>query len=579
VLLAAAILALASAARTDFAGRVESVEDLRRLEAVTVPMAARVLPAVVNLRTRERRASATGSGVVITPDGLVVTCGHLAKRSGKRILAQLADGTELSGISLGQAEVGALDCGLVKLDTEGRELACAPLGTSAPVEAGDWVVTMGFTHGPADEPRPALVRVGRVMRSAPGEMLIDAPIDAGDSGGPAFSLRGEVVAVNTRCGRQPWQNAATPIDRLRERMPEFLSGRDEEEFRLPRADDEEPDQIATDFVHGGNAAGRMAVQRSVPLGEVTADARRSMVRVVEEGGTACVATAVDGDGHLVTKRSELPSGWRDGTVQVVTADGRSATAEVVGTDPVLDLAVLRADGLSLPAIRWARSRPVAPGQVLLTPRFDDSGPALGFASIARRESERDLASMPYLGVSTALADVDPALAGGRSEGARIEEVREGSAAAAAGLREGDVVLSVDGRPPEGRMGLRRLLADRAIGETVELEVLRGIRVERIPAELRRRPPSEGGERSRGNTRTPISSVSSGFGPVLAHDAIVWPDQCGGPVVDLDGDAVGLNIARYDRTATHALDPKTVMKAVDRITRESARTREAASAPR
>jgi serine protease Do len=74
-------------------------------------------------------------------------------------------------------------------------------------------------------------------------------------------------------------------------------------------------------------------------------------------------------------------------------------------------------------------------------------------------------------------------------------------------------------------------------------------------------------------------VSSGFGPVLAHDAIVWPDQCGGPVVDLDGDAVGLNIARYDRTATHALDPKTVMKAVDRITRESARTREAASAPR
>ncbi|NBP51948.1 MAG: serine protease, partial [Actinobacteria bacterium] len=158
--------------------------------------------------------------------------------------------------------MGTLDCGLVKLDAGGRELACAPLGTSGSVEAGDWVLTMGYTHGPADEPRPALVRVGRVVRSGPDEMLIDAPIDAGDSGGPAFSLRGEVVAVNTRCGRQPWQNAATPIDRLRERMPEFVAGRDEEEFRLPRADpDEEPDQIPTDFVPGSASAGRMAVQR------------------------------------------------------------------------------------------------------------------------------------------------------------------------------------------------------------------------------------------------------------------------------------------------------------------------------
>jgi S1-C subfamily serine protease len=78
--------------------------------------------------------------------------------------------------------------------------------------------------------------------------------------------------------------------------------------------------------------------------------------------------------------------------------------------------------------------------------------------------------------------------------------------------------------------------------------------------------------------TPISAVSTGFGEVFAHDGIVWPEQCGGPVVDLDGNAVGLNVARYDRTATHAIDPKTLMKAVDRVIRDAARTREAGSAP-
>jgi serine protease Do len=587
MLRAAAILAVAATAAlatggagTDGHDELETVDDLRRLEGEAVPLASRLLPTVVNLRTRERRATATGSGVVITPDGLVVTCGHLAKESGKRIVALLPDGTELSGVSLGQADHGTIDCGLVKLDTGGRSLDCAPLGRSSAVEPGDWVVTMGYTQGPPEEARPALVRVGRVVRSAPGEVLIDAPIDAGDSGGPAFSLNGEVVAVNTRCGRQPWQNAATPIDRLRERMREFLDSRDEEEFRAPTVDDDGPgDDVPTDFLRAGTGSGRLAVQRGLPLEGITAPAMASMLQVTESGRIRCVATAVDSDGHLVTKRSELPAGWRDGAVDLRDAAGRTRTAAVVGTDPALDLAVLRLDGPPLPALRWARSRPLQPGQVLLTPRFDESGPALGFAAIARRESERDMASMPYLGVRTEQVAVDPGAADGRAVGARVEEVVPGSAADAAGLRVGDVVLAVDGEPPAGRMGLRRLLADRSIGERVELQVLRDGRADLVAAELGRRPSSEGGARTRGNTRTAISVVSSGFGHVLAHDGIVWPEQCGGPVVDLDGEAVGINIARYDRTATHALDPKTVMKAAERIIRDSARTREAGSAPR
>jgi serine protease Do len=109
-----------------------------------------------------------------------------------------------------------------------------------------------------------------------------------------------------------------------------------------------------------------------------------------------------------------------------------------------------------------------------------------------------------------------------------------------------------------------VIVEHAPGDVVRLAVLRGEQRLELDATLRLRSSSEGSRESRrGNTMTPISGVSSGFGEVLAHDAIVWPEQCGGPVLDLDGRAVGLNIARFDRTATHALDAKRVMKSAEK----------------
>ena len=557
---------------------VDSVEELRRLEEQVTAIAAKVRPAVVNLRLGGRGAAATGTGVVISSDGLVATCGHVGQRAGRRVVATLADGTVLEGKTLGQANEGALDCGLVQLDTEGKRLASAPLGTSSDAEPGDWLVALGFTQGPPSEPRPALVRVGRVVRNSPDELLFDAPIDAGDSGGPSFNLRGEVIAVNSRCGRQPWENAATPIDRLRERMREFLDGIDERLARSP-LDQGDPDQdVRTNFARAASEGTRMAVQRALPFDDVVADARASMVRVMDGKAAVCYGTVVDADGHAVTKRSQLPEGWEDGSVQLETTDGRSLTASVVGVDRALDIAVLRIPSCPVPPIRWKRTKPIAPGQVLLTPRMNRNGPALGFAAIERRESERDWSMTPYLGVRTEPATADQLRAAGSASGARVEEVVQGTAAEAAGLKVGDLILAVDGTAIDGRFGLRRALGDRAAGDRVTLGVFRDGAAEDVVAELRRRPSGEGGSSTRGNTMTPISGVSTGFGEVFAHDGIVWPEQCGGPVVDLDGNAVGLNVARYDRTATHAIDPKTLMKAVDRVLRDAARTREAGSAP-
>lgn len=560
--------------------RIEDVEDLALLESELVSRAERVLPSVVNLRLGGRMGGATGTGVVISSDGLVATCGHVGVRAGRRVQATLADGTVLSGKTLGQANLGKLDCGLVQLDTEGKDLPAAPLGRSNDLAPGDWLLVVGYTQGPPSEPRPALVRVGRVSRISNEEMLFDGPIDAGDSGGPSFNLRGEVVAINSRCGTQPWENAATPVDRLRERMSEFCEGLNEDDLLLDFVDpDDEDRRVSTNFGRRSTPDSRMAVQRDLALGEVVAPALRSMVQVLDGDDSVAVGTVVDREGHVATKASQLPAGAREGVVRLRDAMGNAFDSRVVGTDGRLDLAVLRIDGPERPApIAWRRTRPIAPGQVLLTPRIGKDGPVLGFAAIGQRESDPDPMSRPYLGVRTAPAVGEERARAGSGQAARVDEVVPGMPADAAGLRVGDLVLRVGDRAIDGRGGLARTLGEFAVGDTVALEVVRGDERLRLSATLRRRPPEPGMPKGRGNTATPISTVSTGFGSVLAHDAIVWPDQCGGPVVDLQGNAVAWNVARFDRTATHAIDPKTLMAGVQRVITASAGTREAGSGP-
>lgn len=555
----------ASAARgQDGFDRVESVEELRSLEAEVERVVREVRPAVVLLRTQGGgEGPSSGTGVVISADGLVATCGHVAGGSGRRIEAVLPDGTVLRGRALGQANDGALDCGLLQLDTQGRMLDAVPLGTSGGLAPGDWLVALGYTQGPPDEQRPALVRVGRVLHAGPREVLFDAPIDAGDSGGPSFNLRGEVVALNARCGHQPWENAATPVDRLRERMWEFRDGHDEASMVLPFTRTDEP--VRTRFVAGTSPDGRLAVQRGAPLRPIAEPALRSMCRVMRDGAAVAVATRVDDAGHAVAKASLLADRSVGAPVRLQDVSGADLSASVVAIDPRLDLALIAIGGDAAPGVDLSWSGAVEPGEVLLSPRFGPNGPALGFAAIEERESDRDPWGGPYLGVRSEPLEPADARELGLKVGLRVDEVVAGSAAAQAGVRVGDVIASIDGRPLGGRTALRRAILQREVGDRVELGIVReGGRLQ-VTATLARREDAPGARPTRrGNTTTPISEVSTGFGRVLAHDANVWPEQVGGPVLDLDGHVVGINVARFDRTATHALPAAAVRDAVRRM---------------
>jgi serine protease Do len=143
-----------------------------------------------------QRQRGEGSGFVISPDGLVVTNAHVAGGADK-ITVLLDDGTELEGTLKGVDE--KTDLALVRVDA-GKPLPYVTFGDSSKVRVGETVIAVGNPFGLGGTVTAGIVSAtGREIGSGPYDdfLQVDAPINRGNSGGPTFNLKGEVVGVNT----------------------------------------------------------------------------------------------------------------------------------------------------------------------------------------------------------------------------------------------------------------------------------------------------------------------------------------------------------------------------------------------
>lgn len=194
----------------------ETLEQVRALEAQVQSVVEHAAPATVCLRA----GGGSGSGVIVSEDGLVLTAGHVAVRPGQRITFIFPDGSTARGVSLGVNE--GIDSGLARITDEGP-WPFVEMGSLEAIERGDWVIAMGHPGG-YDEERPVVARLGRVLYSRDNVVQSDCTIIGGDSGGPLFDLDGRVIGIHSRIGGGLTQNFHVPITTYTETWDRLVAG-------------------------------------------------------------------------------------------------------------------------------------------------------------------------------------------------------------------------------------------------------------------------------------------------------------------------------------------------------------------
>lgn len=212
-LLSAALIVGSALAR-----EVADLAALTELEAKVQAVSQKVQPSTVALLSSESGAS--GSGVVVSKQGLVLTAAHVIQGA-EEILVIFPDGKQVKGKVLGANY--SKDIAMVQLPSDG-EWTPLELGESDSLKAGDWVVSLGHSAG-FDANRPPPVRFGRVVSTGPGKFLTtDCTLIGGDSGGPLFDLEGRVIGIHSSIGRSLSNNNHAGIDGFRDDWQRLLDG-------------------------------------------------------------------------------------------------------------------------------------------------------------------------------------------------------------------------------------------------------------------------------------------------------------------------------------------------------------------
>jgi S1-C subfamily serine protease len=181
----------------------DETEALDAYSRVVTTVAESVSPSVANLRlTRRGRAVGAGSGVVITPDGFLLTSAHVVEGGAGRVRGSFTDGRELTLRIVGADLLS--DLAVLRADEPAP--VPAPLGDAAALRVGQLVVAIGNPHGFASSVTAGVVsalgrslptRAGRTVRIVDDVIQTDAALNPGNSGGALLDGRGRVVGINT----------------------------------------------------------------------------------------------------------------------------------------------------------------------------------------------------------------------------------------------------------------------------------------------------------------------------------------------------------------------------------------------
>lgn len=174
---------------------------------------------------REEERHSLGTGFIISKDGDILTNNHVVGEADE-ILVKLSDGRKFKAEVVGRDERS--DIAVIKIKSK-EAFPYATLGNSDLMEPGDWVIAVGNPFGFEQTVTVGVVSAkGRVIGDsrAPFAKFIqtDASINPGNSGGPLFNVKGEVIGINTMIyGMGTGIGFAIPINLAKEAVPQLIA--------------------------------------------------------------------------------------------------------------------------------------------------------------------------------------------------------------------------------------------------------------------------------------------------------------------------------------------------------------------
>ncbi len=368
-----------------------------------------------------------GSGFVVAADGVILTNAHVVEGADE-VRVKLSDRREFKGKVVGIDKL--TDIAVVRIDA--KNLQPVKLGDPSKIHVGEWVLAIGSPFG-FDNTATAGI-VSGTSRSLPEGTYVpfiqtDAAVNPGNSGGPLFNVRGEVIGINSaiysRTGGYMGLAFAIPIDVARSVEEQLIKTGKVERGRIGVGIQEVSASLARSF----------GLDRP----------RGALVSTVEAGGPADKAGVKPGDVILAFNSKTIETSSQLPPLVAATKPGTKSELEVWrgGKKQTLGVAVgeLRPEQTAS-----AKQAPAEHGK-------------LGLAVRPLTPQERK-----ELGIA---------------QGLIVEEAS--GPAARAGIRPGDVITSVNGTPVKSAEDLRRLAAQSK--DSIALLVRRGDQSIFVPLEL------------------------------------------------------------------------------------------------
>ncbi len=221
-----------------------SAESLQERQTRVLEVVGKVSGAVVAITgTSPQGQLGSGSGVIVSKEGLVLTAGHVLAATGEELMITLPGGREVKGKSLGRDM--NRDAALAQI-TEPGDYPFVEMAAAESVEEGEWVVALGHPGG-YDPLRGAPLRVGRLWENdTKAYFRSDCTVSGGDSGGPLFDLEGKVIGIHSSISQNLSENRHVPIgvfakdmERLKQgevwgRLSNLMPGMKDEEEAPPK---------------------------------------------------------------------------------------------------------------------------------------------------------------------------------------------------------------------------------------------------------------------------------------------------------------------------------------------------------